>query len=314
MDDPWSPGFCFGGYGFFLPLSRLQLAMLLKDFPPDIGLRDLVRCFRIVDFKFDKGTAIPAKAYPPKPENILHFFIKGRFGISRSPNNIDYQPPILLIGQRTAVTTQFTDAEFLNFQIVFQPSAIFQLTGLPGVEFTDRFINGEDIFGRDIRDIYDQLCAAQTSSEMMRIASHYVQRLTRSSKMESHLIDKLTSLITEKSEKMSLGWLAKESCLCGKQFERKFRERTGVNPKAYLRISRFNKAYNTKNRYPGLDWLSIADKCGYHDYQHLVKDYKNFTSLTPTAFHILEASSPEYTLGLTEEVYRSRFKRSALDF
>jgi len=47
-------------------------------------------------------------------------------------------------------------------------------------------------------------------------------------------------------------------------------------------------------------------ECDYFDYQHLVKDYKGFTGLTPNEFHLLESGSPERVLELTDEVYRSR--------
>ena len=105
---------------------------------------------------------------------------------------------------------------------------------------------------------------------------------------------------------ISLDWLAKESCLCPKQFKRKFYERTGVNPKPYAKIIRLTKAFNTKNRYPNMDWLRIAVECGYFDYQHLVKDYKQFTGFTPTEFHLLENNSPESRLRLADDLYRSR--------
>lgn len=69
---------------------------------------------------------------------------------------------------------------------------------------------------------------------------------------------------------------------------------------------RFNRAFNLKNKYPHKDWLSIAIECGYYDYQHLVKDYKEFTGLNPNEFHLLESQSPERILGLTDNIYRDR--------
>lgn len=106
----------------------------------------------------------------------------------------------------------------------------------------------------------------------------------------------------------SIDWLAKESCLCTKQFERKFIQRAGVNPKTYARIIRFNRAYNLRNRHSDKEWLSIAVASGYFDYQHLAKDYKDFTGFTPPEFHLLESNSPENVLGLTKSLYHTRFK------
>jgi transcriptional regulator GlxA family with amidase domain len=98
----------------------------------------------------------------------------------------------------------------------------------------------------------------------------------------------------------SLDWLASESCLSQRQFIRKFEERTGISAKTFQRIIRFDKAFRMKNSLPHLDWLSIALRCNYHDYQHLAKEFKEFTQLNPPAFYDLEKTSPERSFGLVE--------------
>jgi len=71
----------------------------------------------------------------------------------------------------------------------------------------------------------------------------------------------------------------------------------GVSPKFLARISRFDKAFSLKQINPSLDWLSIALQTGYNDYQHLVKDYKDLTGLSPNQFHEIESKSPERLFG-----------------
>jgi AraC-like DNA-binding protein len=48
------------------------------------------------------------------------------------------------------------------------------------------------------------------------------------------------------------------------------------------------------------DYLSIALELGYHDYQHMVRDFREFTSLTPNQFAQHESQAPERTFGLVE--------------
>ena len=55
-----------------------------------------------------------------------------------------------------------------------------------------------------------------------------------------------------------------------------------------------------KNRHPERDWLTIALHCGYYDYQHLAKDYKEFTGYTPSAFADIENNAPERSFGEIE--------------
>jgi transcriptional regulator GlxA family with amidase domain len=185
---------------------------------------------------------------------------------------------------------------------------LFRLTGIPSFELSNQCVDAENIFSKNIRFIYEQLQDAKSFSEMLLIADRFVASLVSHAKKEIHLLDSVSKLMMESDDNISLDWLAKESCLCTKQFKRKFNERIGVNPKTYSRIIRFTRAFNTKNAHPNWDWLRIAIECNYFDYQHLVKDYKEFTSLTPPELHLLENNSPENILGLTKDLYDSRLK------
>lgn len=282
--------------------------MILKEFNPDPSLLDFVQCYRIIHFKFDKVLPLPYKIYPPKPENILHFFLKDSFAIEDSNGKKNWQPAITFIGQRTVITRQFTGSEFLNFQVVFQPTAIFRLTGIPATELTNQKIDAETIFPKNIRLLFEQLKQAKTHVDMLPITDKFIAGMVANVKKETHLLDTVSRLMMQTNGNISLDMLAREACLCSKQFIRKFNERAGLNPKTFSRIIRVTKAMNIRNAYPKLDWLRIAIECGYFDYQHMVKDYKEFTGFSPNEYHLHETKSPEKILGLAEELYQSRLR------
>jgi transcriptional regulator GlxA family with amidase domain len=49
----------------------------------------------------------------------------------------------------------------------------------------------------------------------------------------------------------------------------------------FARIACFDRAFRLKERQPGLDWLAVAVQCGYYDYRHLVRDFREFAGTTP---------------------------------
>ncbi len=57
-------------------------------------------------------------------------------------------------------------------------------------------------------------------------------------------------------------------------------------------ISRFYQAFVLKESNPTLDWLSVAVRTGYNDYQHLVKDFKEFSGSTPNVLMQQSLNSP----------------------
>lgn len=284
--------------------------MLLKDFTPSQDLRQWVRCFRICHFEFEGLETVPVKLYPPKPEVVLHFFLKDVWAIDSPDGRKEYQSVIILAGQRTYARFQYNGKDFLNFQIVFHPTTLVTLIGIPANELTDQLLDAHLLFrtwmGSRMEAAFEQLQYAETHQEMLELGEKFVRDLLRYKNARTHRLHPALDQMLICGGRLSPQWLAQDACLSLKQFNRKFLEVAGVTPKLYSRIIRFTKAFNYKNRYPELDWLSISLECGYYDYQHLSKDYYDFTGHTPVALHELEKKSPEYMLGLTPELYGSR--------
>lgn len=280
--------------------------MLIKDILPVEALREYVQCFRIVHFTFRDSKEYPMKAYSPKPEICLYFYLRDKEDIELIHTTREAYPVrIGLVGQQTSLTKRYPGKNFLNFQIVFHPTGFFRLTGVPSYEFTDKFVDAESVFPSTIRAVHDKLQHAMSMTDMLQTATDFVDSLVAKSKENVHRIDALSGLMM-RSYHLSVEWLAYESCLSEKQFRRKFYERTGIKPKTFSRIARLSKAVNMKNARPDWDWLKVAVECEYHDYQHLAKDFYNLTGYSPPEIYSMEQKSPEQMLGLGAEIYQSR--------
>lgn len=272
--------------------------MTLADFPPGQVLSKYVRVYRVVHFSFDQADKIPPKPYPPRPEHCLSFYPRDTETIQYADNDTRIKGhKSVIIGQHEVVNKRYVGNDFLVIQVVFQPGALYQITGIPSAEITNAYIDAEVIFSNTIRLVNRKLNDAESISQMLLIIEAFLTTLVNNRKTESHRVDDLSAMILQSKKNCSMDWLAKESCLSLRQFERKFMERMGIGPKSYCRIVRFENAFRMKNMHPNADWLTIAIHCGYHDYQHLVKDYKEFTGQTPTQFHLLDLKAPERKFG-----------------
>jgi AraC-like DNA-binding protein len=278
--------------------------MLLKDFIPAPDVQEFVQLYRIVHLHFKTGDTVPFKAYPPRPEQCLAFYPYDTETVEyKSTGKRVKNIPVVLYGQFSEVTHRLIGHNFLVFQIIFKPGAIYRLTGTPSSLFTNEYIDGENVFSTILREVNEKLFHATGYTDMLDIANVFVRKLISKQKKPHLLIDNACLLLLNSERKMTLSQLGKQAFLSTKQLERKFKERTGVNPKLYQRIIRFDKAFRLKNSHPGYDWLRIAMECGFHDYQHLVKEYKDFTGLTPLSFHEIENNAPERKFGLSEGYY-----------
>lgn len=282
-------------------LSIYGNAMVLKDFLPNPSLQALVRCYRIVHMRFDSQDPPPFKPYTPRPEQCLAFYPYDREKVdfTTSPKSVS-NIPVALVGQALSVTNRFIHGHFMVVQILFQPGGLYRLTGMPSSEINDTYMEADRVFSKDVHWVNEAFFHARNYQEIVQIANAFMENLAHRAIKDSHPMDNVCRWMLT-NPMLSLDGLAKQAFLSTKQFERKFTERTGVNPKLFARLVRFDRAFREKNKYPHRLWQTIAFDSNYYDYQHLVRDYKDFTGLKPTDFHQLDSRAPERRFGLSEQ-------------
>lgn len=270
--------------------------MVMFEFPPSNYLSEFIRAYRIVDISSKEN--LPYKPYIPKPEQCLTFFPRDTevTEFAQTGKTVgNYR--ISLYGQLTELTNRYVGKEFFLFQVVFRPGGLYRITGIPMHSLSNNYIDGETVFPACIKEVNEKLCNTTDYSKMVSIVEEFLIKQVKQRVKDFHLVDEVCHTVLINQESFKVEDLAKKSCLSIRQFERKFKERVGVSPKFYAKLARFGNAFRMKNKFPNLDWLTIALHCGYHDYQHLAKDYFQFTLQSPTDFHILDLQAPERIFG-----------------
>ncbi|MGW0732388.1 helix-turn-helix domain-containing protein [Streptomyces sp. NPDC002851] len=82
--------------------------------------------------------------------------------------------------------------------------------------------------------------------------------------------------------------LAAHVALSERRLTTLFRAETGLTPKQAARLMRFERAkrrvvaaVSARER---LDLARVAADCGYYDHSHLVRDFRQYTGVSPTAW------------------------------
>ena len=275
--------------------------MLLNEIKPSPMLCEYIRLYRIIDFKFPPGYKVPCKVYPPRPEHCLQFMPKEPEIIRYPDAKLPVSPKrVVFMGPHTHVIHRYPGSVTLVYQVIFLPGIISQLINTSSDVLTNKYLDAEDLFGKNVHVTNEQLYYAKNYSEMTCIVERFLIELIKKSKQKKHTVDELSKAMISENEKFSLDKFIKDACLSHRQVDRKFKERIGLAPKQFLQLARFDRAFRMKNRFPQMDWLSIALYCGFYDYQHLAKDYKEFTNFTPVQFFEIDNKAPERILGGVE--------------
>lgn len=274
---------------------------VLETILPRASLRECVREYQVFRFVFDQGTTPPPKLHAPRPEHCLTFYVREaqKFSALAGGDIIAY-PPCVVSGMLSRPIYRYGARDFWAIKVVLRPSAFFRLLHIPSPRLTNAFIDAEDVWGAPIRRVCEQVANSPNLAQMLAVIEDFLEVLARTRLAPPLPIDKAVMGLVGAGAAPSVAAMANQACLSPRQFIRKFEERVGVSITTFQRIVRFDKAFRLKNNQPTTDWLSVALATGYCDYQHLAKDFKEFTTFTPPAFYEIEQTSPERKFGLHE--------------
>ena len=274
--------------------------MICQCISPSLEFRDFIREYLVIHLTFENNVAPPAKVYPVNPEEGIRFIVRGSL-VSENPESgiIEKRPTVSIFGQPKSRENLFISHEYLMIHVRFQPGGLFKLLGIPMTELIHQNYEAQLILGQEIIEVQEQLTESKSYNEMLAILNNYFRSKFSTLKLNNQPIDKIGLSILKKPQEFNLEKTAGDACLSYRQFEKRFVRLIGITPKYYARVCRFYQAYELKEFQPKLDWLSIAMRTGYNDYQHLAKDFKQFAGTTPNSLIRESLSNPERRFNIT---------------
>ena len=176
-----------------------------------------------------------------------------------------------------------------SFNIMFQPAGFYQLFGVPAQELSDRDFDARSVLGPIIAAMEQQLGDRDTFAERVELTNAILLRLALARRTASE-VGSIANLMVTCDGCVRVPDLAASAGLSTRQFERRFVDAVGVDPKLCARIIRFQAALDSKARENSRSWADVAQHFGYCDQSHMIRDFKQLTGSTPTsALEQLEA-------------------------
>lgn len=203
----------------------------------------------------------------------------------------DRQPLTVLIGPQFSRVNIKVHRQLSAIRVDFLPGGMYRMLGIPMHELFDDGFDALDFFGTNMRRINEQLQHKSSLEEGKNIVEKFLLNQVTGLK-EILPFDSALRMLLNNNGNMPIEKTAQFSCLSMKQFERKCKERLGMNPKMYARILKFSKAYRLHEACPQLSWTEIAYEAGYYDQMHMIKDFKVFAGVSPSVIEKQLLSTP----------------------
>jgi AraC-like DNA-binding protein len=166
----------------------------------------------------------------------------------------------------------------------FKPGGAFPFLGLPAGDLADTHVDLETLWGPSASRLRERLCEARSSAERFQLLQEaLLSRLDRG--VEQHYA---VSAALEIFGKNKAGPIVREAAkyigLSQRRFIQVFKAEVGMTPKLFRRIQRFQQTRTFIQQNPSLNWADLALEFGYFDQSHLIREFLEFSGLSPTDY------------------------------
>ncbi|MGZ5219446.1 MAG: helix-turn-helix domain-containing protein [Chitinophagaceae bacterium] len=264
----------------------------MKIYIPHPALQEYVLNISTVNVILPGGIKDVVTPYPPTPFQSLIFYCNNPVSMGRIvKGDFDRQPLTVLIGPQFSLVNIKVYHQLSAIRVDFLPGGMYRMLGIPMHELFDGGFDALDFFGAEMRSINEQVQQVPDLEAGKNIVEKFL--LNRVAGLKGILpFDSAMRILLNNNGNMPIEKTAQLSCLSMKQFERRCKERIGMNPKLYARILKFSKAYRLHEACPQLSWTNIAHEAGYYDQMHMIRDFKVFAGVNPSVIERQLLSTP----------------------
>ncbi len=245
------------------------------------ALNEFVQCIMIIHAEVEKDSPPVLCPYPPTPQNSLFFYLGDLIKVKLDEVDLyTSQPRSVIVGPQLKRVTIDINRNHKAVRVGFHPGGLHRLMGCPMWEMVDSSHDAEDVFGCEIRLLNDRLQEANSFDDIHRLVEEFLLLKVYALKKDLPFDLAMLELIKQNGN-IPMERVASLACLSLRQFERVSRDRIGIPPKLFARLTRFSSAYRIRESDPSLSWTDIAYECGYFDQMHFIRDFKEFAGVTP---------------------------------
>jgi AraC-like DNA-binding protein len=165
----------------------------------------------------------------------------------------------------------------------FRPGRAVPVLGVPASELADAHVDLEALWGPAAAELRERLCAAATPTKRFAVLEEVLLGRLRRPPLHGAIPVALDAL-EQSDEAVKVRDLARQVGLSQRRLIQLFTAEVGMTPKLYGRVRRFQRARELVRKAADPDWAAVAVACGFFDQSHLIRDFGEFSGLSPVAY------------------------------
>ena len=193
-------------------------------------------------------------------------------------------PKCFLIGQLTQPYVIEPIGVTGSFVVQFKPNGFLPFATIPIKEMENKAVQLDELFGAEGTELGKEILNAKSTTERIQIIETFLLNLLANKKTIDSVVKSTIETIFNANGKFSVIEFSKSKNISRQQLARKFSSTIGLSPKQLAKTIRIQATLKTLLNKEHKSLTDLAYENEYFDQAHFIKEFKEFTGLTPKEF------------------------------
>jgi len=254
-----------------------------KIFEPNEDLKEFVMCYWTLDFPREDTPQINTIVPDGTMKLIFHY---GDLYWHHPENSTRFlQPRCFLIGQLTRPYVVEPKGDTGTFVVRFHPNGFLPFATMPIKEMENKPIPLEQLYGQKGSELEESILNANTTAERISIIEEFLLDYLTDLKTIDKIVKSIVDTIVTANGQISVADISKKNHIHRRQLARKFSSAIGLSPKQLSKTIRLQTTLKRLLTEERLKFTDLAYENEYFDQSHFIKDFKEFTGVSPKEFY-----------------------------
>jgi AraC-like DNA-binding protein len=195
-----------------------------------------------------------------------------------------HRPPAFVSGPHGSHLEMDGACAPVYMEVWLAPLGAYSLLGVPMQEITGQTVDLVDLIGADARRLVERVRATPDWTRRFDLVDQFLLRRAELGRQPASQVGWAWQQLTGSGGRVPISRLAAEVGWSHKHLTAMFRAQVGLTPKTAARLVRFDRVRADVGRASRPNWSNLAATAGYADQAHLVREFREFTGTTPTAY------------------------------
>ncbi|KXH84360.1 helix-turn-helix domain-containing protein [Chryseobacterium kwangjuense] len=253
-----------------------------QTFPPRPELSSLIKCYWTLESPEEEiprqQTIVPDGCM----EMIFHY--GDLYKQYMEYGQAVVQPRSCVFGQLTKPLVIEPTGTTGIFSVRFHFEGFIPFASIPIKEMDDKAISLEKLFGEEGIALEKNILESETTAEKINLVEEFLLKKLDATAIDRVLQSTIDTILTANG-KISINELSQLTNINRRQLERKFSSAVGLSPKQLSKTIRLQSTLKLLLSKEFANLTALAHESEFYDQAHFIKDFKEFTGLTPKEFY-----------------------------